>query len=127
MKQNNKELLIEAQAWNILINAYGSHGRGKEAIIIYHNMLAAQVQPTKLTFNALFSACSHSYLIDECEHLYHSMEEKHKIVPDIMHQNCVVDCFARAGKLDKALDFVTHKVRQPGMLLCIVILTFQLN
>src|SRR5688500_4403701 len=113
MSQTIKDLPVGI--WNIIIHAYGIHGKGKEAINKFNEMLAEHINPDSATFVSLLSACSHSGLLHECEHYYGSIGREFGMVANIQHQNCVVDCLARAGYLAKAEDFVDRVIAHPSI------------
>ncbi|EEF35943.1 pentatricopeptide repeat-containing protein, putative [Ricinus communis] len=52
-------------SWNAMIIAYGNHGLGMEALLLFDNMLADGLEPDDVTFICLLSACSHSGLVKE--------------------------------------------------------------
>ncbi|XP_028551633.1 pentatricopeptide repeat-containing protein At4g19220, mitochondrial isoform X2 [Dendrobium catenatum] len=92
--------------WNSMISAFGLHGHGEKAISIFTTMTQLGIQPTKSTFIALLSACSHSGLVDEgCRH-YNLMKEVFGFEPCIEHNVCMVDMLGKAGKISEACNFV---------------------
>ena len=89
--------------WNVLIMAYGMHGKGEEAIELFKQM---EAEPNEVTFIALFAACSHSGLINEGLTLFYRMKNDHGIEPTSDHYACVVDLLGRAGRLEEAYELV---------------------
>ncbi|KAL2900455.1 hypothetical protein RDABS01_025537 [Bienertia sinuspersici] len=97
--------------WNVLIMAYGMHGQGEEAFSLFKKLVAevsqgSEVKPNKVTFIAVFAACSHSRLVDEGLDLFYRMEDDYGINPTSDHYACLVDLLGRAGKLDAAYEIV---------------------
>ncbi|XP_062094498.1 pentatricopeptide repeat-containing protein At3g57430, chloroplastic [Humulus lupulus] len=97
--------------WNVLIMAYGMHGRAKEALELFENMIAEkvnnkEVRPTEVTFIAVFAACSHSGMISEGLKLFHRMKEDYGVEPIPDHYACVVDLLGRAGKVREAFQLI---------------------
>ena len=80
--------------WNVLIMAYGMHGKREEALELFKKM---EAEPNEVTFIALFAACSHSGLINEGLTLFYRMKNDHGIEPTSDHYACVVDLLGRAG------------------------------
>ncbi|KAH7838564.1 hypothetical protein Vadar_028233 [Vaccinium darrowii] len=100
--------------WSAMIVGYGLHGRGKEAIDLFHTMNQAQVHPNDVTFIGLLTACNHSGLVQEGWEFFHKMKE-YRIEPRHQHYACVVDLLGRAGYLDKAYDFIMKMPIEPGV------------
>ncbi|CAJ1968140.1 unnamed protein product [Sphenostylis stenocarpa] len=93
-------------SWSAMIAAYGYHGRGKEAIDLFHMMLSCGILPNRVTFVSLLYACSHAGLIEEGLLCFNSMWEEHAVRPDVKHYTCMVDLLGRAGRLDEALRLI---------------------
>ncbi|KAG6639512.1 hypothetical protein I3843_10G100600 [Carya illinoinensis] len=97
--------------WNVLIMAYGMHGRGEEALKLFKNMAAEGdkngiLRPNEVTFIAIFAACSHSGMVREGLHLFHRMKEDYGVEPAPDHYACVVDLLGRAGQLEEAYELI---------------------
>lgn len=96
--------------WNVLIMAYGMHGRGEEAFQLFKNMSEGDksdgLRPNLVTFIAIFAACSHSGIVDEGLHLFHRMKEDHGVEPASDHYAAVVDLLGRAGQLEEAYELI---------------------
>lgn len=100
-----------AITWNVLIMAYGMHGKGKEALELFRDMVAdgyrgGKVKPNEVTFIAVFAACSHSGMVSEGLNLFHRMKDEHGIEPRPDHYACIVDLLGRAGQLDQAYQLI---------------------
>jgi pentatricopeptide repeat protein len=100
--------------WSAMIVGYGLHGRGREAIDLYHAMKQAGVCPNDVTFVGLLTACNHSGLVKEGWELFHRMRD-YGIEPRLQHYACVVDLLGRAGHLGQAYDFITNMPIEPGV------------
>lgn len=100
-------------AWNSMISAYGYHGKGREAVELFHEMYSSGIRPTKSTFISLLSACSHSGLVDEGLWYYNQMWEEYEVKPETEHHVCMVDILGRCGKLHEAYEFIKHLPTQP--------------
>ena len=99
--------------WSAMIVGYGLHGRGREAIDIYHSMEQARVLPNDVTFVGLLTACNHSGLVEDGWKLFHRIRD-YGIEPRNQHYACVVDLLGRAGYLEKAYDFIMNMPIEPG-------------
>ncbi|KAM1682015.1 hypothetical protein ACFX2K_039481 [Malus domestica] len=72
------------------------------------------IKPDGITFISVLYACSHAGLVDEgCEY-FSKMRDLYGIEPAIEHYGCIVDLYGRAGKLQKAYDFVSELPISPN-------------
>ena len=54
----------------------------------------------------VFSACSHSGMVDEGRRVFSNMISTFKLAHKTEHYGCTVDMLSRAGMLDEALDLI---------------------
>lgn len=97
--------------WNVIIMAYGMHGKGEEALELFKSMVTerargSEVKPNEVTFIAIFAACSHSGLLNEGRNLFHKMKDDYGIEPTADHYACAVDLLGRAGQLEEAYQLI---------------------
>ncbi|KAI9199164.1 hypothetical protein LWI28_028512 [Acer negundo] len=97
--------------WNVVIMAYGMHGKGEEALELLKNMATEGarcegVKPNVVTFIAVFAACSHSGMVDEGINLFYRMKDDYGIEAEPDHYACVVDLLGRAGKVEEAYQLI---------------------
>lgn len=111
MKEKN------VMSWTALIRGYGMHGRAKEALEVFHEMIGAQVKPNYVTFISVLNACSHSGLVDEGWHWFNVMLHEYGIEPGIEHYGCVVDLLGRAGYLQRAYDLIQRMKVEPDFVI----------
>ncbi|PIA37183.1 hypothetical protein AQUCO_03000042v1, partial [Aquilegia coerulea] len=111
----NRTLHKDVVVWSAMIVGYGLHGRGREAIDLFHEMKQAGTEPNDVTFVGLLLACNHSGLVQEGWEYFHCMKRDHGIEPRHQHYACVVDLLGRAGYLDKAYDFIKNMPMEPGI------------
>ncbi|BFG18872.1 hypothetical protein CerSpe_051460 [Prunus speciosa] len=90
------------------------HGRGMEAMSLFEEMIGTGVAPDDVAFIGLFSACSHSGLVEKGKSYFSSMVEKFHIVPKIEHYGCMVDMLCRAGLVKEALEFIQKMPIEPN-------------
>ncbi|KAL5561826.1 hypothetical protein UlMin_031573 [Ulmus minor] len=98
----NKDLVLLTS----MINAFGMHGHGKEAIELFDRMEGDGLVPDHITFLALLYACSHSGLIDEGKRYFDLMEKVYQLEPWPEHYASYVDLLGRANRLEEAYQFV---------------------
>lgn len=99
--------------WNAMINVYAQHGRGREALALFEEMISHQVAPDEVTFISLLNACSHSGLVSEALDHFYSMATKWQLSPNVKHVTCIVDALGRAGQLEEAEQFL-NKIMEPN-------------
>ncbi|KAG0470270.1 hypothetical protein HPP92_016970 [Vanilla planifolia] len=96
----------DAFSWNSMLFGLGIHGHGKEAILLFRQMLLSGVKPNLVSFLGLLMACSHQGLAEEGLEFFHLMSSKFHVKPDAKHYCCVVDMLGRAGRLERALECI---------------------
>lgn len=89
-------------SWTVMISVCALHGQCQEALKLLQLMQRYEITPDELTYVGILSACSHSGLIDEGQHIFTAMIEEYGICPSTQHYVCMVDLFGRAGCLDEA-------------------------
>ncbi|KAK3149811.1 hypothetical protein QOZ80_3AG0223200 [Eleusine coracana subsp. coracana] len=104
----DKMLSQDIVSWNTMIAGYGIHGLGREATTLFLGMKNEGFAPDDVTFICLISACSHSGLVTEGKHWFHTMTHKYGIQPRMEHYICMVDLLARGGFLDEAYEFIQN-------------------
>ncbi|GAU14148.1 hypothetical protein TSUD_169730 [Trifolium subterraneum] len=91
--------------WNDMICGYSQHGLGKQALLVFQDMVSTRECPSHVTFVGVLSACTH--LADVEEGFYYLKQMKHfKIESGLEHYTCVVKVLCRAGLLEDAENFM---------------------
>ncbi|KAK4792972.1 hypothetical protein SAY86_023407 [Trapa natans] len=101
-------------SWTSMISAYGISGFGNDAVSLFLRMRNSGYTPDSIAFVSVLSACSHSGLLDEGQNCFKLMVEEYKIKPRLEHYACMVDLFGRAGRLDKAYEFIKNMPVEPN-------------
>ncbi|GMN55659.1 hypothetical protein TIFTF001_024767 [Ficus carica] len=101
--------------WNAMIDGYGSHGLGKDAVDLFCKMQKGKIKPNDVTFLCVISACSHSGLVEEGLKFFESMKNEYGLEPAMDHYGAMVDLLGRAGLLDEAWDFIQKMPIDPGI------------
>ncbi|GMH30941.1 hypothetical protein Nepgr_032784 [Nepenthes gracilis] len=110
-------------SWNAMIASYGIHGHGKEALLLFLEMIKTNLKPDDATFASLLSAISHSGLIEEGRYWFDQMIDRFKIQPGEKHYACVVDLLARAGRVEEARDLINSMAHEPGIAVWVALLS----
>jgi pentatricopeptide repeat protein len=104
-------------SWTSMIAALAMHGRGDEAIRVFHEMEESGVRPDGVTFISLLYACSHSGLVEQGCALFYKMKNFYGIEPAIEHYGCMVDLYGRAAMLQKAYEFICQMPISPNVII----------
>jgi pentatricopeptide repeat protein len=89
-------------SWSTKIAGYGVHENGREAIAIYHDMIAKNILPDEGVLTSVLSACSHAGLLNEGRQIFHRMITECNVKPTSAHHSCLVDLLCRTEHLDEA-------------------------
>ncbi|KAK7856495.1 putative pentatricopeptide repeat-containing protein [Quercus suber] len=92
--------------WTTMILGLAVNGHCKDALALFDRMHVEGIKPDDVIFIAVLSACTHGGLVEEGERVFDQMVHKFGIVPRIEHYGCMVDLLGRAGKLEKAVQFI---------------------
>ncbi|CAN6440997.1 unnamed protein product [Victoria cruziana] len=99
--------------WNSILIACSQHGHAEVAFKLLDGMRAEGFQPNFITFLCILSACSHRGLVATGEHYFGVMKSEFGVEPNPEHYTCVVDMYARAGRLDEALGLIDKMPFKP--------------
>ncbi|KAL5219235.1 hypothetical protein ABZP36_019919 [Zizania latifolia] len=103
----------ETVTWTSMIVALAQHGQGEEAVGIFEEMLRVGVEPDRITYVGVLSACTHAGFVNEGKMYYDQMKNEHRIVPEMSHYACMVDLLARAGLFSEAQEFIQRMPVEP--------------
>ena len=93
-------------SWNAMICGYSHHGLGKQALLVFQDMLSSGVCPNYVTFIGALSACAHLGLVQEGFYYLNQLMKKFEIEPGLEHYTCMVALLSRVGLLDEAENFM---------------------
>ncbi|XP_047067455.1 putative pentatricopeptide repeat-containing protein At3g25060, mitochondrial [Lolium rigidum] len=113
--------------WNVMIACCGAHGRGHDALSLFHEMKKTEVRPDHATFASLLSALSHSGLVEEGKFWFDCMVHEHGIDPAEKHLVCIVDLLARSGLVEEANDLLASMCTEPTIAILVALLSGCLN
>ncbi|XP_028776972.1 pentatricopeptide repeat-containing protein At5g40410, mitochondrial isoform X2 [Neltuma alba] len=107
-------IMPDKVAWSAMIAAYAMHGHGETAIELFERTVRQGMKPDHVTFTHLLSACSHSGLIEEGKHYFHSMSDVYGVQPRLDHYSCMVDLLGRRGLLNDAYELIKNMPLEPN-------------
>lgn len=100
-------------SYAVIISGLAMHGRGREALKLFDEMLAQGLKPDDVVYVGVLYACSHAGLVEEGLKYFGRMELEHGVVPTIKHYGCMVDLLGRVGKLKEACEFIKNISIEP--------------
>lgn len=88
-------------SWTSMIDAYGSHGHGIEAFMLFKKMGedGNGVFPNSVTYLSVSLACAHSDMVEGCECFVTAQEDSVDLGPE--HYACFIDLLSRSGRIDE--------------------------
>lgn len=101
-------------SYTVMISGLAIHGRGREALRVFSDMLEEGLAPDDVVYVGVLSACSHAGLVNEGLQCFNRMQLEHKIKPTVLHYGCMVDLMGRAGMLRKAYDLIKSMAIKPN-------------
>ncbi|XP_010269888.1 PREDICTED: pentatricopeptide repeat-containing protein At4g14170 [Nelumbo nucifera] len=99
-------------SWSSMILGYGLNGGVQIAFELFDRMVMEGVKPNDVTFLGVLSACAHSGMVSRARTFFNMMED-YKVVPELKHYACMVDCLGRAGLLGEAEKFIENMPVEP--------------
>ncbi|XP_047156932.1 pentatricopeptide repeat-containing protein At1g31920-like [Vigna umbellata] len=93
-------------SYTVMISGLAFHGRGREALRVFCEMVEEGLAPDDVVYVGVLSACSHAGLVNEGLQCFNRMQFVHKIKPTIQHYGCMVDLMGRAGMLKEAYELI---------------------
>ncbi|XP_068638355.1 pentatricopeptide repeat-containing protein At2g22070 [Aristolochia californica] len=108
--------LKDTVSWTSMIVALAQHGFGEEAIDLFEKMLNMGMEPDHITYVGVFTACTHSGLVEQAQNYFELMQTFHKIEPTPSHYACMIDLFGRAGLFQEAQEFIKNMPIEPDVI-----------
>ncbi|KAL6643579.1 hypothetical protein ACP70R_018345 [Stipagrostis hirtigluma subsp. patula] len=111
-------LFVETQtkdkvSYNVIIGALAHHGRGKDALDLFNEMVEEGLQPDPVTFLGVLSACAHAGLVNDGKRYFESMRKAYAVEKSSDHYACMVDLYGRAGLIEEAHCLVQTMPMRP--------------
>ncbi|KFK42821.1 hypothetical protein AALP_AA1G043600 [Arabis alpina] len=102
-------------SWTAMIQGWAVHGRFKQAILCFRQMMYAGEKPDEVVFLAVLTACLNSGEVDLGINFFDSMRLDYAIEPTLKHYVLVVDLLSRAGKLNEAHELIENMPINPDL------------
>ncbi|KAK7411668.1 hypothetical protein VNO78_03103 [Psophocarpus tetragonolobus] len=95
-------------SYNTLISGLAGHGYGMECIDLMSKMKEDGIQPDRITYIGVLTACSHAGLLEEGWKVFESIKAL-----DVDHYACMIDMLGRGGKLEEAIKLIQSMPMEP--------------
>ncbi|KAG0499830.1 hypothetical protein HPP92_004521 [Vanilla planifolia] len=109
-------------SWTSLMTAYGMHGYGEDALLIFEEMQRTGLVIDEITFLVVLYACSHSGMVDQGLKYFDSMAKDYGLVACDEHYACLIDLLGRGGQLQEALEKIHKMPRVPTSVIWVALL-----
>ncbi|KAG8366902.1 hypothetical protein BUALT_Bualt16G0016200 [Buddleja alternifolia] len=101
--------------WSSMLAAYGSHGKGREALELFNLMIKhSEIRPNEVLFVSILSACSHAGLVKEGIEIFNMMVKDYGLAPNSKHYGIVADILGRIGEVEKSMEFINQVEESVG-------------
>lgn len=107
---NEKDLV----SWSSMINAYGLHGYGSEALEIFQGMIKSGEEVDAMAFLAVLSACNHAGLVEEAQTIFTQAGKTYQMPLTLEHYACYINLLGRSGNIDDAFEAVRNMPMNPS-------------
>ncbi|ONK56878.1 uncharacterized protein A4U43_C10F14080 [Asparagus officinalis] len=101
-------------SWTSMVTSYAYHGLAIEAIDTFERMIREGINPDKIAFLGVLSACCHAGLLEKGLHHFASMKDGYQIEPSLEHYTCLVDLLGRKGQLSEAYKVIINMPFEPN-------------
>lgn len=88
-------------AWTTMMAAYAQHGQGREAFLLFHQMLNKGVSPDKVTFVSMLHACASQISLAEGK-LIHACIRDTGFLSDVIVGTALVNMYGKVGSVEDA-------------------------
>lgn len=88
-------------SWNAMISAYAQHGHGKQALELFDLMLQKGLNPDKVTFISMFSACASQGALSEGKWMHDEVVRRGHHT-DVVVGNAIINLYSKCGNVELA-------------------------
>jgi pentatricopeptide repeat protein len=109
-------------AWSALISGYARGGNYARSFQVYDRMKLSDIEPNRVTFLSLLTACGHGGRVEKGVEMFESMTTDYALAPKAEHFVTIVDLLARVGDLERAEEVLSRMPMQPDLALWLCLL-----
>ncbi|CAN8287862.1 unnamed protein product [Cochlearia groenlandica] len=100
--------------WSSALNGFAINGLGEKCLELFSIMKQEEgVTPNAVTFVSVLRGCSVVGLVNEGQKHFDSMKDEFGLDPEYDHYGCLVDLYARAGRLSDAIGIIERMPMKP--------------
>jgi pentatricopeptide repeat protein len=103
--------------WTTMICGLAMHGHAEGAISLLQKMRKSDLNPNEITFTTIFNACCHSGLTDQAQKFLAIMVQELGFKPRLHHYGCLINLFAKAGRLDETYGVIKCLDVEPSIVI----------
>ncbi|KAJ3698871.1 hypothetical protein LUZ61_002576 [Rhynchospora tenuis] len=103
--------------WTAMINGLAILGHADKALSYLQKMVNSGVKPDEITFTAILNACCQAGLTDLAQKYFSIMVQELGFKPGVQHYGCLVNLFAKAGRLDEAYGVIKCMDVEPNIVI----------
>lgn len=100
-------------SWTLMIAGYAKHGFPEEALVLFHRMQRAGIQPNQFTFASVLPAYATLGSLEEAVRIHEEII-RNGFVSDVFVANALVGMYAKCGRIETARDMF-DKIPEPNM------------
>ncbi|XP_052195967.1 pentatricopeptide repeat-containing protein At2g13600-like [Diospyros lotus] len=90
-------------SWTSIIAGYSQNGDGRQAILLFKEMLLSQIRPNAVTYVGVISACIGLELAFECCISLHAHVVKLGTDRNSFVVSSLIDCYSKCGRVEQAV------------------------
>jgi pentatricopeptide repeat protein len=99
------ELLVQdVVSWNALIGGYADHGRGEDALDLFHEMQNKGIARDAVTFVCALKACGVAGASNKGREIHDEIARNGLLKRDFLLANALIDMYAKCGEFRKAQE-----------------------
>ncbi|KAK6923208.1 Pentatricopeptide repeat, partial [Dillenia turbinata] len=101
--------------WTSIITGYAVSGRGLKSLEFFERLLKKEwFTLDHICFTSILTACKRAGFLDEGEKYFEKMRRDYGLVPELKQYCCMIDLYARRGKLKKAKQLMEEMPYEPN-------------
>ncbi|XP_010271545.1 PREDICTED: pentatricopeptide repeat-containing protein At3g26782, mitochondrial-like [Nelumbo nucifera] len=113
--------------WTSVISGYSQNGNGKEACMLFNEMLVTNIRPNCFTFASVISACTGLPTASELVKILHAYVIKLGIGHNSFVASSLIDCYSKCGKIGQAVSLFNSTKERDSILFSSMIAGYSQN
>ncbi|CAL5391840.1 unnamed protein product [Camellia sinensis] len=113
-------------SWTSIISGFSQNGHGRDAILLFREMLGTQIKPNCFTYVSVISACTGLELAFECGMSIHVHIIKIGCINSFVASS-LIDCYSKCGRIEQAVSLFDATSERDNILLNSMISAYSRN